>query len=106
MPPSEQDDLKLQEHSNMAMEAAEEEKNQSMGADDQQTLQEVERKLIEPLSELSPVMTKQSKSATAIMIPAVRHMLKGLNLEVNNIQETGRAGRVLKEDVQRYVAAT
>jgi 2-oxoisovalerate dehydrogenase E2 component (dihydrolipoyl transacylase) len=90
----------------MAMEAAEEEKNQSMGAYDQQTLQEVERKLIEPLSELSPVMTKQSKSATAIMIPAVRHMLKGLNLEVNNIQETGRAGRVLKEDVQRYVAAT
>ena len=90
----------------MAMEAAEEEKNQSMGADDQQTLQEVERKLIEPLSELSPVMTKQSKSAIAIMIPAVRHMLKGLNLEVNNIQETGRAGRVLKEDVQRYVAAT
>jgi hypothetical protein len=73
-PPSEQDDLKLQELSNMAMEAAEEEKNLSMGADDQQTLQEVERKLIEPPSELSPVMTKQSKNETEIMTPC--HVLR------------------------------
>jgi 2-oxoisovalerate dehydrogenase E2 component (dihydrolipoyl transacylase) len=105
-PPSEQNDLKLQEHSNLAMEAAEEDKKGVLGADDQQTLQEVERKLIEPSPELSPVMTKQCKSETAIMTPAVRHLLKELNLEVSNIQGTGRAGRVLKEDVQRHVAAT
>jgi pyruvate/2-oxoglutarate dehydrogenase complex dihydrolipoamide acyltransferase (E2) component len=81
------------------MKAAEEEKTQVLGADDQQTLQEVERKLIKASSKPSPVMAKQFKSETAIMTPAVRHMLKELNLEVNNIQGTGRAGRVLKEDV-------
>ncbi|KAF2088863.1 hypothetical protein K490DRAFT_12939, partial [Saccharata proteae CBS 121410] len=44
------------------------------------------------------------KHAT-LATPAVRHMLKQYNLEITDISGTGRDGRVLKEDVQKHVAA-
>ncbi|KAK8156737.1 2-oxoacid dehydrogenases acyltransferase-domain-containing protein [Phyllosticta citribraziliensis] len=37
--------------------------------------------------------------------PAVRHMLKQLNVEITDVQGTGKDGRVLKEDVQRFAAS-
>ncbi len=39
------------------------------------------------------------------MSPAIRHMLKELNIDVNDIKGTGKDGRVLKEDVQRLTTA-
>lgn len=38
--------------------------------------------------------------------PAVRHMLKQHNLNIADIQGTGKEGRVLKEDIQRHVSAS
>lgn len=38
--------------------------------------------------------------------PAVRHMLKQHNLNITDIQGTGKEGRVLKEDIQRHVSAS
>ncbi|KAL1644793.1 hypothetical protein SLS58_004258 [Diplodia intermedia] len=38
--------------------------------------------------------------------PAVRHLLKQHNLNIEDIQGTGREGRVLKDDIQRHVSAS
>jgi 2-oxoisovalerate dehydrogenase E2 component (dihydrolipoyl transacylase) len=34
--------------------------------------------------------------------PAVRHMIRGMNISMDDVPGTGKDGRVLKEDVQRY----
>ncbi|EEH45647.2 uncharacterized protein PADG_01797 [Paracoccidioides brasiliensis Pb18] len=47
--------------------------------------------------------TLKSKYAT-LATPAVRGMLKGLNVDILNVTGTGKDGRVIKEDVLRYVA--
>ena len=44
---------------------------------------------------------KESKLAT----PAVRGVLKDLNVNIKDVQGTGKDGRVLKEDVQKYAAS-
>ncbi|KAL2865465.1 putative 2-oxo acid dehydrogenases acyltransferase [Aspergillus lucknowensis] len=46
----------------------------------------------------------KSRYAT-LATPAVRGLLKTLNVNIEDVQGTGKDGRVLKEDVQRYVAA-
>lgn len=46
----------------------------------------------------SELARRGSKLAT----PAVRGLLKELNVEIEDVQGTGRDGRVLKEDVHRY----
>ncbi|KAL5365638.1 2-oxoacid dehydrogenases acyltransferase-domain-containing protein [Aspergillus floccosus] len=48
--------------------------------------------------------TPKSRYAT-LATPAVRGMLKTLNVDIQDVQGTGKDGRVLKEDVQRFVAA-
>ncbi|KAK8193051.1 2-oxoacid dehydrogenases acyltransferase-domain-containing protein [Phyllosticta capitalensis] len=59
----------------------------------------------------SPIHPKQTSEKTArgkyanLATPAVRHMLKQLNIEITDVQGTGKDGRVLKEDVQKYAAA-
>jgi 2-oxoisovalerate dehydrogenase E2 component (dihydrolipoyl transacylase) len=40
----------------------------------------------------------------SIMTPAVRHLLKWHNLSVEDLKATGKGGRILKEDVQRYLS--
>lgn len=44
------------------------------------------------------------KHAT-LATPAVRHLTKELNLNIEDIPGTGKDGRVLKEDVQKYAAS-
>ncbi|KAJ0420128.1 2-oxoacid dehydrogenases acyltransferase-domain-containing protein [Aspergillus carlsbadensis] len=53
-----------------------------------------------PLENIAP----KSRYAT-LATPAVRGLLKSLNVNIEDIQGSGKSGRVLKEDVQRFAAA-
>lgn len=60
------------------------------------------------LNQSIAAVSKSEPSApknSGLVIPAVRHMLKQYNLDIADIEGTGKAGRVLKEDVQRHLAA-
>lgn len=62
----------------------------------------------EPSSSQAPAETPtaerpQSKYAT-LATPAVRGLLKDVGVEITNVKGTGKDGRVMKEDVHRYVA--
>lgn len=48
---------------------------------------------------------QQPGKHASLATPAVRGMLKDLKLKIEDIEGTGREGRVLKEDVQRHAAA-
>ncbi|XP_014554613.1 hypothetical protein COCVIDRAFT_104481 [Bipolaris victoriae FI3] len=50
----------------------------------------------------SPTPRQPGKYAS-LATPAVRHMIKEHKLKIEDIQGTGREGRVLKEDVQRHI---
>ncbi|KAK3956448.1 2-oxoacid dehydrogenases acyltransferase-domain-containing protein [Pseudoneurospora amorphoporcata] len=52
----------------------------------------------------SPV-TKQTGKHASLATPAVRHLAKGLNVDITEIPGTGKDGRVLKEDVYKFVQA-
>ncbi|KAJ0355288.1 hypothetical protein COL154_000884 [Colletotrichum chrysophilum] len=46
---------------------------------------------------------KQKGKHAALATPAVRHLSKTLNVDIAEIDGTGRDGRVLKEDIQNFV---
>ncbi|KAI9837411.1 MAG: hypothetical protein M1837_002978 [Sclerophora amabilis] len=48
--------------------------------------------------------TQTSVSHSTLATPAVRHLTKSLNVSLSDIRGTGRDGRVLKDDVQRFVS--
>ncbi|TLS29524.1 hypothetical protein PpBr36_00235 [Pyricularia pennisetigena] len=50
------------------------------------------------------VERKRGKCA-ALATPAVRHLSKELKVDINDIDGTGRDGRVLKEDIYKFVQA-
>lgn len=52
----------------------------------------------------SPV-TKQTGNSASLATPAVRHLAKELNLDITQIPGTGKDGRVMKEDVYKFVQA-
>lgn len=52
----------------------------------------------------SPTPKPKGKCA-ALATPAVRHLSKTLKIDINDIDGTGRDGRVLKEDIQKFVQA-
>lgn len=58
----------------------------------------------EPSTEPSKPQRQPAKHAS-LATPAVRGMLKGLRLNIEDIEGTGKEGRVLKEDVQRHAQA-
>lgn len=53
----------------------------------------------------APSVEPSSPKNSGLVIPAVRHMLKQHNLDIADIEATGKDGRVLKEDVQRHLAS-
>lgn len=48
---------------------------------------------------------RQAGKYASLSTPAVRHIIKENNLRIEDIEGTGKEGRVLKEDVQRYIEA-
>ncbi|WYZ34910.1 hypothetical protein EsH8_I_001186 [Colletotrichum jinshuiense] len=46
---------------------------------------------------------RQKGKHASLATPAVRHLTKALNVDIADIDGTGRDGRVLKEDVQNFV---
>ncbi|KAF2131772.1 hypothetical protein P153DRAFT_336384 [Dothidotthia symphoricarpi CBS 119687] len=52
-----------------------------------------------------PKPQRQLGKHAMLATPAVRHMIKEFNLNIENVEGTGRDGRVLKDDVQRHVEA-
>ncbi|KAI0176279.1 2-oxoacid dehydrogenases acyltransferase-domain-containing protein [Hypoxylon sp. FL1284] len=54
----------------------------------------------EPTPQSSPV--KKGKHAS-LATPAVRHLSKELNIDITEIDGTGKDGRVLKEDIYKFV---
>ncbi|KAH7414303.1 2-oxoacid dehydrogenases acyltransferase-domain-containing protein [Phaeosphaeria sp. MPI-PUGE-AT-0046c] len=68
--------------------------------------------LPEQASPLPPNPTKEEPKTkrepgkhASLATPAVRHMVKEHNLKIEDIEGTGKEGRVLKEDVQRHAQA-
>jgi 2-oxoisovalerate dehydrogenase E2 component (dihydrolipoyl transacylase) len=55
-------------------------------------------------AELSSSISSRSKNA-GIFTPAVRHMVKEHGINVEDIEGTGKGGRVLKEDVFQYISS-
>ena len=74
------------------------------GPPDPQVLEEVDGELRTPFSPSPPPDPRPSGKPAALVTPAIRHMLKKLRINVDDIQGTGKDGRVLKEDVQRYTS--
>ncbi|OTB18390.1 hypothetical protein K445DRAFT_73471 [Daldinia sp. EC12] len=62
--------------------------------------QDATDKTVEPKSQPPPV--KKGKYAS-LATPAVRHLSKELNVDITEIEGTGKDGRVLKEDIYRFV---
>ncbi|KAF1365044.1 hypothetical protein EJ07DRAFT_98079 [Lizonia empirigonia] len=58
----------------------------------------------EPLTEQAKPQRQPGKHAS-LATPAVRGMLKDLKLKIEDIEGTGKEGRILKEDVQRHAEA-
>lgn len=52
----------------------------------------------------SPALKVKGKCA-ALATPAVRYLSKTLKIDINDIDGTGRDGRVLKEDIHKFVQA-
>ncbi|KAF2189691.1 hypothetical protein K469DRAFT_625559 [Zopfia rhizophila CBS 207.26] len=59
----------------------------------------------EPTQEQPKPPRQPGKHAT-LATPAVRHLVKELKLNIEDIQGTGRDGRVTKEDVQKYAQSS
>ncbi|KID90015.1 dihydrolipoamide branched chain transacylase E2 [Metarhizium guizhouense ARSEF 977] len=53
----------------------------------------------------APAAPKPKGKMAALATPAVRHLSKELNIDIIEIDGTGKDGRVLKEDIYRFVKA-
>lgn len=54
-------------------------------------------------SPATPAAPKQKGKGASISTPAVRHLSKELNVDINDIDGTGKDGRVMKEDILKFV---
>lgn len=59
----------------------------------------------EPSDQQSKPQKKPGKHST-LAVPAVRHFVKELNLNIEDIEGTGKDGRVTKEDVQKFAESS
>ncbi|CAK7222861.1 hypothetical protein SCUCBS95973_004980 [Sporothrix curviconia] len=51
----------------------------------------------------NPAPVKQKFSGSSLATPAVRHLSKELNVDISQVDGTGKDGRVTKEDLYRYI---
>ncbi|CAK7198286.1 hypothetical protein SEUCBS139899_000946 [Sporothrix eucalyptigena] len=51
----------------------------------------------------APAPVKQKFSGSSLATPAVRHLSKELNVDISQVNGTGKDGRVTKEDLHRYI---
>lgn len=59
-----------------------------------------------PTSIQPPKAEEATPKRTSVLVtPAVRHMIKEANVDIEKIEGTGKGGRIMKEDVQRYLSA-
>ncbi|KAJ5745094.1 hypothetical protein N7520_010276 [Penicillium odoratum] len=55
------------------------------------------------LDNLPGAKLKPKAKSSELIVPAVRGMLKQHNIDINDVIGSGKGGRVMKEDVQRYL---
>lgn len=82
--------------------------------EDAQQPQKAAEQTQERQDEAKPLAGQQESSRTAqptkdsralLATPAVRGLLKQLNVRIEDVQGTGRDGRVLKEDVHKFAVS-
>ncbi|KAJ6789197.1 hypothetical protein PWT90_10118 [Aphanocladium album] len=56
-----------------------------------------------PAAPAAAAAPKQKGKSASISTPAVRHLSKELNVDINDIDGTGKDGRVMKEDILKFV---
>ena len=78
------------------------EAEESTKGDIQQSQQSMSIVNAAPAEEEPPQIAPTAKTSS-IATPVVRQLLKQHNLSISDIEGTGKEGRVLKEDVERYV---
>jgi 2-oxoisovalerate dehydrogenase E2 component (dihydrolipoyl transacylase) len=59
----------------------------------------------EPQTSSEPKPPRKLGKHASLATPAVRHLTKELNIQIEDIEGTGKEGRVTKDDVQKYAAA-
>ncbi|KAF6841344.1 dihydrolipoamide branched chain transacylase e2 [Colletotrichum plurivorum] len=69
----------------------------------QQSRQETQAEAATPRSAPPEGAPREKGKHAALATPAVRHLSKTLNVDISEIDGTGKDGRVLKEDVQNFV---
>ncbi|KXH60179.1 2-oxoacid dehydrogenase acyltransferase [Colletotrichum salicis] len=78
---------------------------QSKSQQGEKTQNQTRRELEVPSQEAASAedIPRPKGTHASLATPAVRHLTKSLNVEIAEIDGTGRDGRVLKEDVQNFV---
>lgn len=79
----------------------EEEDKEPEGAEQQQQYEEPTKQR-EPGAEAGPVESRAKGKHATLATPAVRHLSRDLNIDLADVEGTGRDGRVLKEDLHKH----
>ncbi|KAL0938818.1 dihydrolipoamide branched chain transacylase e2 [Colletotrichum truncatum] len=73
------------------------------GGQTQQAREETQNQAAAPQGSPAVEPPRQKGKHAALATPAVRHLSKTLNVDITEIDGTGKDGRVLKEDIQNFV---
>ncbi|OQU98715.1 2-oxoacid dehydrogenase acyltransferase catalytic domain-containing protein isoform 1 [Cladophialophora immunda] len=81
------------------------EKGSSEGETEQPTSSLESQSTVQASSLAPATREKLAPKTSALLNPAVRHMLRQAGIDVYDVQGTGRDGRITKDDVQRHIQA-